>query len=176
MVSKSDHSPRPIIAVSSCLLGNRVRYDGGDKRSALICEQLARDFDLIPICPEADAGLTVPRPPVQLVGDPEWPRALGVENASLDVTEVLESFANKRIAELAEISGFICKARSPSCGFGTTPVYDPAGEIREIASGIFMRMLQQSYPQLPLIDEEGIDNPEQRRQFLQRVREQSLRS
>lgn len=173
MVTKSDLSPRLTIAVSSCLLGNRVRYDGGDKRNGFICEQLAQDFELIPVCPEADAGLAIPRPPVQLVGDPKRPRALGVENGSLDVTVVLESFANKRVAELAGICGFICKARSPSCGFGTTPIHDPAGEISAMASGIFIRTLRQRYPLLPLIDEEGIENLELRQQFLRRVVELS---
>jgi uncharacterized protein YbbK (DUF523 family) len=166
-------SQRPLIAVSSCLLGNRVRYDGGHKHTSFICDQLAREFDLIPVCPEADAGLPVPRPPVQLVGDPDCPRALGVEDPSLDVTDILESFASKKIAELSEITGFICKARSPSCGFGTTPLYDSAGEIREIASGIFMRMLRQRYPRLPVIDEEGINNPDLRRAFLRQIMEQN---
>ncbi len=173
MATKAAIFSRPCIAVSSCLLGNRVRYDGGDKRNGFICEQLAQDFELIPVCPEADAGLTIPRPPVQLVGDPERPQALGVEDASLDVTAILESFANQRVAELSAISGFIGKARSPSCGFGTTPIYDPAGAIRVMASGIFMRILREHYPQLPVIDEEGMRDPELRRQFLRRVAELS---
>ncbi len=172
----SDQSLRLTIAVSSCLLGNRVRYDGRDKRNGWICDQLVRDFNLIPICPEADAGLSIPRPPVQLVGDPQRPRALGVEDASLDVTAILESFAAKRVAELSEISGFICKARSPSCGLGTVPVYDMAGEVVAEDHGIFMRMLRQRYPLLPIIDEQGIGDPERRRRFLQRLRERNLSS
>ncbi len=162
---------RPVIGVSACLLGEPVRYDGGDKRDRFLCERLARDYELFPVCPEVLAGLGIPRPPVQLVGDPARPRALGVEESSLDVTEQLEAAARWAMPELARLSGFVCKARSPSCGLNTTPLYDETGTLRMTVSGLFVRVLQEHYPQLPLEDEAGINDPQRRQAFLAAVAE-----
>jgi uncharacterized protein YbbK (DUF523 family) len=160
---------RPVIGVSACLLGERVRYDGGDKLDRRLYELLSRDFELFPVCPEVAAGLGVPRPPVQLVGDPAHPRALGVEDRLLDVTERLEAAAHWAMPELGHLSGFVCKARSPSCGLNTTPLYDGTGALRATVSGLFARILQESYPQLPLEDEAGINDSRRYQAFLQAV-------
>lgn len=160
---------RPVIGISACLVGERVRYDGGDKLDRRLCDLLARDFELFPVCPEVLAGLGVPRPPVQLVGDPARPHALGVEDVSLDVTERLEAAARWAMPELAHLSGFVCKARSPSCGLNTTPLYDKTGAPQATVSGLFVRILQEHYPRLPLEDEAGIDDPQRRRAFLEAV-------
>ena len=158
---------RPVIGVSACLLGEQVRYDGGDKRDPSLRELLARDFELFPVCPEVLAGLGIPRPPVQLVGDPSRPRARGVQDVSLDVTERLEAAARWSMPELKHLSGFVCKARSPSCGLHTTPLYDETGMLQTTVSGLFVRILQEWYPELPLEDEGGINDPQRRRAFLQ---------
>jgi uncharacterized protein YbbK (DUF523 family) len=165
-------SGRPRIGVSSCLLGRQVRYDGGDKRDPFISEILDRHFDLVSICPEADAGLGIPRPPVNLVGNPRRPRALGRDDPTLDVTVQLESFTQQALPGLETLSGFIGKARSPSCALGTVPIYDQEGHRPMWAGdGIFIRMLRAHYPQLPLADESDIDDPERCESFLRKVLE-----
>ncbi len=165
------------IGVSSCLLGRPVRYDGGHKRDAFICEILERHFDLVAVCPESDAGLGVPRPPVNLVGDPERPRALGRDDPTLDVTERLESYAQQVVPRLDTLSGFICKARSPSCALGTVPIYDPEGHRPLWAgNGIFIHILQMNYPDLPLADESDIADPERCERFLEEVLEYEVGS
>ena len=162
-------SPRPTIGVSACLLGYPVRYDGRSKRHDFICEILARRFKLIPICPEADAELGVPRPPVQLVGDPRWPRMLGVDDKALDVTEAIEAFSSTVTADLNRFSGFILKARSPSCGQRKVPLYDIDGHDAGYASGVFVRLLREADPLMPLADESDIDDSEYCAEFLGRV-------
>jgi uncharacterized protein YbbK (DUF523 family) len=165
-------SRRPRIGVSSCLLGRQVRYDGGDKRDAFICEILHRHFDLVAICPEADAGLGIPRPPVNLVGNPRRPRALGRDDPTLDVTAPLESFAQQAMPGMESLSGFICKARSPSCALGTVPIYDEEGHRPMWAGdGIFIRTLRTHYPDLPVADESDIADPDRCESFLRKVLE-----
>jgi uncharacterized protein YbbK (DUF523 family) len=161
---------KPLIAVSGCLLGNPVRYDGTDKYNNLICTDLSTQFELIAICPEADAGLGIPRPPVRLTGDPQQPLALGVEDSTLDVTTALTSFAHKWLSQTKNISGVILKSHSPSCGLWDTPVFDQHGKIISRGPGLFARVLIQHYPQLPVIDEAGIAGSKQRDVFINKVK------
>ncbi len=168
---------RPLIGVSSCLLGRPVRYDGGHKRDPFICDILGCYFDLVAVCPEADAGLGIPRPPVNLVGNPERPRALGRDDPGLDVTQRLESYARQLVPRLNTLSGFICKARSPSCALGSVPIYDPEGHRPLWAGdGIFIHILQAYYPELPLADESDIADPERCERFLREVLEYEVGS
>ncbi len=101
------------IGVSSCLLGERVRYNGELKRSALIADDMAHFFDFIPVCPEVEAGFPVPRPPVQLVGDQQAPRVVEVGNSQIDITERLDTFSRKRVVELEEVCGYLFKHAHP---------------------------------------------------------------
>ncbi len=146
-----------------------VRYDGGERRSAEVCDILAAEFRLLPICPESDAGLGVPRPPIELVGPRGALRALGRDDSALDVTATLRGFAEEKISQLQDISGFIGKSRSPSCGLETTPLLDLHRERYADGSGIFVQLLQQHYPRLPLEDELGIADPVRRADFIRRV-------
>ncbi len=163
------------IAVSSCLLGNPVRYDGTDRRNSLICNHLAKQFEIIAICPEVEAGLGLPRPPVRLTGNPKQPLALGVEDTSLDVTTALTSFANSWLAQAKTISGLILKSRSPSCGLRDTPVFDPSGKIQSRGPGLFSQIITQHYPQLPIDDEHGIAEPERCTIFIYKVQQYAAR-
>ena len=162
---------RPQIAISSCLLGNPVRYDGTDKCNDFICDHLAKQFEIIAICPEVEAGLGVPRPPVRLTGNPKQPLALGVEDASLDVTATLTSFANSWLTQAKTISGLILKSHSPSCGFRDTPVFDPYGKIQSRGPGLFSQIIIQHYPQLPMDDEAGIAEPGRCAIFITKVQQ-----
>lgn len=162
---------KPKIAVSSCLLGNPVRYDGTDKFNSLICDHLAKQFEVIAICPEVEAGLGVPRPPVRLTGNPKQPLALGIEDASLNVTAALTLFANSWLAQAKIVSGLILKSRSPSCGLRDTPVFDQYGEVQSRGSGLFSQIITRHYPQLPMDDEAGIAEPERCAIFIHQVQQ-----
>jgi len=159
---------KPRIAVSSCLLGNPVRYDGSDKYHAFICEYLAQQFELIAVCPEV--GLGTPRPPVRLTGNAQQILALGVEDPKLDVTAALISFAHEWLSQAKNIDGIILKSRSPSCGLSDTPIFDQQGQIQRQGSGLFTQILIQCYPQLPVIDEIGITDPKQRDAFISKIK------
>ncbi|MFN2338139.1 MAG: DUF523 and DUF1722 domain-containing protein [Gammaproteobacteria bacterium] len=161
-------SSRPIIGVSSCLLGQRVRYDGGHKREAFVVEDLATRFELLPICPEMAIGMGVPRPPLQLVLEADGIHARGVHDPDLDVTEQLLVFARQTLPGLSRLCGYVFKARSPSCGVGSTPVLVPGHPSRE-DSGLFAAALQAAFPHLPVEQEDRLRDPALRDLFLERV-------
>jgi len=162
-------SERPIVAISSCLLGEKVRYDGKHKRDSCIAQYLSARVDWKPVCPEVGAGLGVPRPPVQLVGDKDRPRALGVENANLDVTDALVDYAREMFQELHGVNGYIFKCRSPSCGLTDTPLFDADGDDNGFTSGIYARVIITALPDLPVIDEQRLLGAQSRNLFLQQV-------
>ena len=89
------------IGISSCLLGNEVRFDGGHKRDQFITGTLGQFFHFVPVCPEVAIGLGVPREPIRLVGDPQRPRAVGVRHPDMDVTDALSGYGARMGAELS---------------------------------------------------------------------------
>ena len=148
---------KPLVGVSQCLLGDAVRYDGKSKANQTILEQLAPLFKLIPVCPEVEAGLSIPRPPVQLTGSIENPRLIGRDDASIDVTDIMHQYCASKPAQLSQLSGFIFKSRSPSCGLNSTPVFVDGQCITETSSGVFAQAIQKHYPDLPIIDDSQFD-------------------
>jgi uncharacterized protein YbgA (DUF1722 family)/uncharacterized protein YbbK (DUF523 family) len=165
--------PLPIekirIGVSSCLLGERVRYDGGDKRDAYIADTLGAVFELVPVCPEVAIGMGVPRPPIRLVGDPQQPRALGIDDPDLDVTAPLTAFGRRMALELDDISAYIFKSRSPSCGPARVKVYADGKAPRARGVGLYAREIISRQPQLPVEEEGRLAEPQWRDNFLERV-------
>jgi uncharacterized protein YbbK (DUF523 family) len=157
------------LGVSSCLLGNRVRYDGSHKCDPLIVEALGELFDFVPVCPEVATGMGVLRPPIRLQGEPTQPRAVSVDNPELDVTMALRDYAKQIAPELQDISGYIFKSRSPSCGIGDVQVYDNSGEPSSLGVGIFAQALMSYWPLLPVTDEGYLAQSETRADFVERV-------
>ncbi len=162
---------KPRIGVSRCLLGDAVRYDGQSKPSSIIIEKLARQFELIPICPEVEAGLTTPRPPVQLSGSIEQPRLIGRDDPSIDITELMLDYCHNKIPKLEDLDGFIFKSRSPSCGLHSTPVYIDGDCVTETSSGVFVRAVQTAYPDLPMIEEIQLESPDVINEFIKSISE-----
>ena len=162
-------SERPIVAISSCLLGENVRYDGKHKQDACIAQYLSARVDWKPLCPEVGAGLGVPRPPVRLVGDKDRPGALGVENADLDVTDALLDYARQVLQELRDVNGYVFKSGSPSCGLTDSPLFDVDGRHKGFTSGIYARVITMALPDLAVIDEQQLCDAHSRDLFLQQV-------
>ncbi len=163
------------MAVSSCLLGERVRYDGKEKGIAWIVEHLASEVEVVSICPEVGAGMSVPRPPIQLVSRPGEELRVVVVNEGSDVTAALRNFSNQQLARIADmpIAGYVFKARSPSCGLRDTPHFASAAggaKSLRIASGFWAGMLQSRWPDLPCVDESELRESAGQEQFLRRVR------
>ncbi len=158
------------VGISSCLLGSEVRFDGGHKRDSYICGTLADWFEFVPVCPEFEAGLGLPRPPIRLVGDVERPRVVGVRKPELDVTVALEEHAADRVGSLTGLSGYILKKDSPSCGMERVKVYPEAGGagLRK-GVGVFARALMARWPLLPVEEEGRLGDPVLRENFIQRV-------
>jgi uncharacterized protein YbgA (DUF1722 family)/uncharacterized protein YbbK (DUF523 family) len=157
------------VGISSCLLGAKVRYDGGHKQDAYINGTLAQYFDFVPVCPEVAIGLGTPREPIRLVGDPGSPRAVGVRDPSRDATERLARYGTEMGRTLQDISGYILKRASPSCGMERVKVYNEHGMSNPRGVGIYARAFMQCQPLLPVEEEGRLGDPVLRENFIERV-------
>ncbi len=144
---------KPKVGVSQCLLGDAVRYDGNSKPDIIVLERLSKIFELIPVCPEVEAGLSIPRPPVQLSASIDNPQLTGRDNPAINITAALQSYCSIKIPELRHLHGFVFKSRSPSCGLNSTPIVIDNKCVTETGRGIFARALCNSYPDLAVIEE-----------------------
>lgn len=160
---------RPCIGISQCLTNSIVRYDAKTQFNKNLIDELSQYFDLIPICPEVECGLGVPRPPVELIETNEGVRVLGRDIKSLDVSDSLMRYSSTKVLSLAHLSGYVFKARSPSCGVGSTPVYDLAGSVKHYTNGIFVEALIKQYPAMPVIDDAEIIIKEKLMKFMDAV-------
>jgi len=147
---------RPRLGVSACLLGHPVRYDGGHRDNSCLRHELGPLVRFVEVCPEVAIGLPVPRPPIQVVAVDGEHRVRGVADTGQDYTEALSARAHQVDSPL---DGFVFKARSPSCGLGTTPVHGPDGGVRGLSDGAFAAALAARFPALPLCNETDLEDP-----------------
>lgn len=171
---------KPLVGISTCLLGQQVRYDGAHKRHDWLVDELGPQVIWVPVCPEVELGLGVPREPIQLVPlagrppDSEVLRLIGAHSRR-DLTEDMRAFAAARVEALAaeRLSGYVFKTRSPSCGITRVKVYeypgeDPPWEAR--GQGLFAAAFIARFPDLPVVEEHELDDPAVRASFTKRVR------
>ncbi|MGQ9569469.1 MAG: YbgA family protein [Thermodesulfovibrionales bacterium] len=158
------------IGISSCLLGEKVRYDGNHKKDQYITDTLGHYFEWVSICPEVEYGLPVPREPMHLIGNPTSPRLVTI-HTGIDHTEGMLKWAEKRLKDLEkeEICGFIFKSKSPSSGIGGVKVYTPSGMPSKKGIGIFGGAFMKKFPLIPVIDEGRLHDPILRENFIERV-------
>ena len=157
------------VGVSSCLLGQEVRFDGGHKRDNYLTGTLSGYFDFIPFCTEAAVGLGIPRQPIRLVRRGEEIRAVGVRTPELDPTDQLAAFAERTARQLGEISGYILKKDSPSCGMERVKIYNDKGMPERKGVGIYAGVLMQRLPLLPVEEEGRLGDAVLRENFIERV-------
>jgi len=157
-------SDRPRIGVSACLLGERVRYDGRDKRDAWLVDVLGPRVEWVPVCPEVEAGLGTPRDPMNLGRDSSGRLVLVTDRERDDLTRTMTEYSVRRAGELAaaNLDGYVLKAGSPSCGLDI-PVEHERG------MGLFADALTAELDGLPIADERELDNQERRESFVDRV-------
>jgi len=158
------------IGISSCLLGNAVRFDAGHKHNAYITQTLGEYFECVPFCPEMAIGLGVPRPPIRLVSVEGQVRVRGVKNPGQDVTDALVANGQAVAAQLESVSGYIFKKGSPSCGMERVKVYDAeSGHPVETSAGMYARTIMQALPELPVEEEGRLMDARLRENFIERV-------
>ena len=158
------------LGISACLAGEKTRYDGTDKLDAGLVEELGRFAVLVPVCPEVECGLPVPREEMQLVDAPDGPR-LVCRYSGADHTGRMRRWAEARIRELARegIDGFILKSSSPSCGLVSAELHGESPAVKKVA-GLFARLLEAAFPELPLVEETALRDPEGSAEFMLRLR------
>jgi len=158
------------IGVSTCLMGDPVRYDGGHAHDQYVTDTLGRYVEFVPVCPETEAGLGIPREPMRLVGDPESPRLLTIKTKR-DMTDILVTWARKRVRELEkeDFCGFIFKSKSPSSGMERVKVYTESGMPVKKGVGLFARAFMEHFPLIPVEEEGRLHDPGLRENFIERI-------
>ncbi len=162
---------RPIrIGISACLLGKKVRYNGGHKHAPWIAEAFGSCCELVGICPEVECGLPIPREALRLENDPAQPRLVTLETG-IDLTESMLGWCARKVSELeaAGLSGFILKENSPSCGLSMLGVYQAVGVPVKTGRGLFANVLLCHFPLLPVIEGDALQEAAVRDDFLERV-------
>ena len=158
------------LGISTCLLGEKVRYDGGHKLDRFLTDTLGRWVEYVPVCPEVECGLGTPREAMRLEGDPNNPR-LVTNKTGRDLTELMTSWGKSRLAELEKenLCGYIFKSKSPSSGMERIKVYDGNGIPGKTGVGIWARMFIERFPLLPVEDEGRLHDPGLRENFIERI-------
>ena len=158
------------LGVSACLLGERVRYDGGHKRDAFLTETLGPFVEWVPVCPEVEIGLGTPRDTIRLVGDDETPR-LVVERTNEDLSARMRRFAAVKARELETLGldGYVFKRASPSCGLFRVRVYGEAGEPGRVGRGLYAAAVVHRMPTLPVEEEGRLTDARIRESFVERI-------
>ena len=158
------------LGISRCLLGEEVRFDGGHKQDNFLAEVLSRYVEWVPVCPEVEAGLGIPREAMRLVGDPQDPRLLTIKSGT-DHTRALETMTRNRIQELKnmDLSGYVFKKGSPSCGIKRVRIYNEHGMASRKGVGLFARAFIEQFPLIPVEEEGRLCEPTLRENFIERV-------
>lgn len=159
------------IGISACVLGEKVRYDGGHKNSPFCSDVLANFVSYVPVCPELAIGLGIPRPAIRLMQKSDGEvRLVNNKDSSIDFTEKMHAFSDAKLPSLQQLSGYVVCAKSPSCGMERVRLVNEKGELQgKIATGLFTRRLMQAYPWLPVEEDGRLLDAELRENFITRV-------
>ncbi len=158
------------VGISSCLLGEQVRYDGGHKYDPFINKRLVDFFEFRPFCPEVAIGLGIPREPIQLVKTVDGVRVQGVKDSSIDVTDRLARYGDSVAKNMDDVCGYIFKARSPSCGMGRVKTWRENGlPGRSDGIGAYAQVIMRNHPNLPAEEEGRLNDPDLCDNFIERV-------
>ncbi len=169
--SASELGRRPLlIGVSQCLLGAEVRFDGGHKRDSFLTDVLSQYVEWVPVCPEVEAGFGTPREAMRLVAEERQPRLMTIKTGR-DLTEDMEQFSERRVRELRplNLSGYVFKRGSPSCGMERVRIYNRHNMPNPTGSGIFAKTFMEQFPLIPVEEEGRLTDPRLRENFIERV-------
>ena len=159
------------IGISACVLGEKVRYDGGHKNSAFCSQVLQQFVRYVPVCPEQAIGMGVPRPAIRLLKKANGEiRLVNSKDSSIDFTEQMLQFTKQKLPALAGLSGYIVCAKSPSCGMERVRLTDETGQLLgKVATGLYTQQLMQRYPWLPVEEDGRLLDPALKENFITRV-------
>lgn len=166
---RRDHV-RPTLGISTCLLGEKVRYDGAAKQDPFLTDTFGRFVDWVPVCPEVECGLPVPREPMRLEGDPDTPRMV-TRVTRTDHTGRMRRWMGSRLRDLEGegLDGYVFKTKSPSCGMRKVPIYQEGGAPRRAGVGLWARALTDRFTLVPAEDDVRLRDPDIRENFIERV-------
>lgn len=158
------------IGISSCLLGNPVRYDGGHSHDRFLTQTLGLFAQYVPVCPEVECGMSIPREAVRLMGDPENPR-LVTQKTGIDKTQQMNNWIEPRLKSLEKenLCGFIFKSKSPSSGLYRIRVYGDDGSVRKTGTGLFARAFTRHFPRIPVEEAGRLNDPGLRENFIEAI-------
>lgn len=158
------------LGISTCLLGENVRYDGGHKLDRFLTDTLGQYVEYVPVCPEVECGLPIPRESMHLEGDPDSPRLVTIRTKQ-DMTDRMVQWTRNRVSALVkeDLCGFIFKSDSPSSGMERVKVYNEKGMPVKRGVGIFARIFMEHFPLLPVEDEGRLHDPELRENYIERI-------
>jgi len=165
-----DRQDRIRIGISTCLLGENVRYNGGHALDRFLKDTLGKWVEYVPVCPEVECGFGIPRETFRLVGDPLNPRFI-TTRTKIDYTDRMLTWARRRVAELEkeDLLGFIFKSDSPSSGMERVKVYDEKGMPQKKGVGLFARVFMERFPMTPVEEEGRLHDPVLRENFIERI-------
>lgn len=164
-------SVRPIqVGVSACILGEKVRFDGGHKQSAFVQNTLSKVFDFVPVCPEVGVGMTVPRPTIRLQNVDGATRLIETKNPDNDHTDAMIEYSVKKVKSLTDtrLCGYIVCAKSPTCGMERVKVYSEH-QAEKSGVGLFTAELMARMPWLPIEEDGRLHDPHLKENFISRV-------
>lgn len=169
-MSQPRRDPPIRLGVSSCLLGQEVRWDGGHKRHRFLTDVLGHFVEWVPVCPEVEVGMGTPRETLRLLGGQDDVR-LVAQKSGRDHTRAMSDWARRRIRELAELDlcGYVLKKDSPSCGMERVRIYGEKGMPRRDGRGLFAGALMEAFPRLPVEEEGRLNDPVLRENFIERI-------
>jgi uncharacterized protein YbgA (DUF1722 family)/uncharacterized protein YbbK (DUF523 family) len=158
------------IGISACLLGDKVRFDGGHKALHFANKTLSNYVDYQSVCPEVGIGMSIPRKPIRLIDHEDQIKLVATRDSSIDYTEVMHTFANQKMKSCNQLDGFIVTAKSPSCGMERLKVYDYEGNVQHRKGvGLFTQTLIATYPNLPVEEDGRLNDAPLRENFIERI-------
>lgn len=158
------------VGISACVLGQKVRFDGGHKRNRFADEELSEFFDFKPVCPEVGIGMTVPRPTIRLQDNGDRIALVGSKDHDLDYTDQMIEFADNQIPSFEHLRGYIVCAKSPTCGMERVKLYlDNGNSVPGGSVGIFTQRLIARMPWLPIEEDGRLQDPVLRENFIFRI-------
>ena len=158
------------LGVSTCLLGENVRYDGGHQLDRFITDTLGRYVTFVPVCPEVECGMSIPREALRLVGEVDHPRLM-TRQTGIDYTDQMVEWARKRVRDLEkeDLCGFIFKSKSPSSGMERVKVFNESGMPAKQGVGIFARVFMDHFPLLAVEEDGRLHDPKLRETFIETI-------
>ncbi|MBD3669838.1 MAG: DUF1722 domain-containing protein [Gammaproteobacteria bacterium] len=168
-MKNSEREDKITLGISSCLLGQKVRFDSSHKHNRYITDTLGEYFEFVPYCPEVAIGLGIPRPTIRMVKIGDEVRVRGVKDPSQDVTESLKNYGEEVAPQCASFSGYLFKSKSPSCGMERVKIYSEKGDPMDTGAGVFADTIMRRHPSLPVEEEGRLMDSRLRENFIERV-------